>query len=280
MLFEGEHLTRYTYSGPVFLEPLTVRLRPRDDAAQRLLRFEALVSPAPAGTSETTDVEGNSALRVWFEGTTQELEIRTAFAVRTMRANPFDYVVRDPTALSVPPRYSEDTSDALAHYLHWSGDPDVEAFARDVLASTDGRAVSFLDELTGRIGGSFTQVLRTSGDPRTPGATLAAQLGACRDLTVLFMDACRSLGIAARFVSGYQEAGGDVERELHAWAEVYLPVAGWRGYDPSAGLAVADHHVAVASGPAPRDAAPTSGTFRGTGIRSTLETKITLQVAP
>ena len=279
MLFEGDHLTRYTYGGSVFLEPLTVRLRPRDDATQRLLRFDLDVSPAPAGRSETTDVEGNTASRLWFEGTTSLLEIRTSFAVRTLRANPFDYVVRDSSVLSVPPRYSPDTSDALAHYLHWSGDGDVAAFARDALAATDGGAVSFLDELSHRIGGSFTQVVRVAGDPRTPGATLAAQLGACRDLTVLFMDACRSVGIASRFVSGYQEAE-TAERELHAWAEVYLPVAGWRGYDPSAGLAVADHHVAVAAGPTPRDAAPAEGTFRGTGVTSSLETKITLQVTP
>lgn len=278
MRFEGQHLTRFAYSGPVYLEPLTVRLRPRSDSAQRLLRFDVAVAPEPAGRSETTDVEGNASLLVWFEGVTEALEVRTSFAVETLRTNPFDYVVSDPAALSVPPHHSEETAAALSHYLTWSGDEDVRAFAGEVLASSDGRLQSFLDAMTSRVASSFLQVPRTQGDPRTPGATLAAQMGACRDLTVLFMDACRSLGIAARFVSGYQDPGDGTERDLHAWAEVFVPGAGWRGYDPSAGLAVADRHVAVATGPTPREAAPTSGTFRGTGVKSTLQTKITLNV--
>jgi transglutaminase-like putative cysteine protease len=93
------------------------------------------------------------------------------------------------------------------------------------------------------------------------------------------MDACRAAGLATRFVSGYQE--GDptrAERELHAWVEVYLPGAGWRGYDPTYGVPVADRHVAVAAGLTPRAAAPTSGTFRGTGTGSTLRTEIRMRV--
>ena len=86
--------------------------------------------------------------------------------------------------------------------------------------------------------------------------------------------------IAARFVTGYEMGDrGSEERELHAWAEVYVSGAGWRGYDPSQGLAVADRHVAVASGAAPPEAAPTSGTFRGGGVISTLEAVVTIRVA-
>jgi len=102
--------------------------------------------------------------------------------------------------------------------------------------------------------------------------------GACRDLAVLFMDICRSLGLAARFVSGYKYSPDTPDQhELHAWAEVYLPGAGWRGYDPSWGLAVADHHVALAAGPAPQDAMPVTGTFRGTDVLSSLDYSVEIE---
>jgi transglutaminase-like putative cysteine protease len=279
VLFEGEHLTRFTYTGPVYVEPMTVRLRPRDDAAQRLLRFEASVTPEPGGISQMTDVEGNTAIRLWFEGVTDVLEIRTSFEVRTLRANPFDYVVGDPAVLQVPLLYPDAERAAIRHYRRVPDDESVVAFAHEVLNATESRAASFLDALTRRIAGEFRHVIRPSGDALPPRDTLAARTGACRDLTVLFIEACRSIGIAARFVSGYQDPGDvDAERELHAWAEVYLPGGGWRGYDPSAGIAVADHHVALAAGPTPRDAAPTEGTFRGNNATSSLETKISLHV--
>jgi transglutaminase-like putative cysteine protease len=88
--------------------------------------------------------------------------------------------------------------------------------------------------------------------------------GSCRDLAILFCDVCRVMGIAARFVSGYECATvGRADASMHAWAEVYLPGVGWRGYDPSRGLAVANCHVAVAAGFDPELAAPISGLYFG-----------------
>jgi transglutaminase-like putative cysteine protease len=97
-------------------------------------------------------------------------------------------------------------------------------------------------------------------------------------LAALFIDVCRALGIAARFVSGYEESdalrdGG----ELHAWAEVYIPGAGWRGYDPSRGLAVAQSHVAVAAAATAAGTAPVTGTFRGSGVTSEFETEVRVE---
>src|SRR5262249_17936328 len=102
--------------------------------------------------------------------------------------------------------------------------------------------------------------------------------GACRDLAVLFIDACRCLGIAARFVSGYQEGyGSTAKQDLHAWAEVYLPGAGWRGYDPTHGLAVADRHGAVAAAPDPLNAAPVTATYRGDNVTSEMNTQVSVE---
>lgn len=124
----------------------------------------------------------------------------------------------------------------------------------------------------------FQQVVRLTGEPLPPGKTLRRKEGACRDLAVLFIDLCRSLGIAARFVSGYKyDPGAKDSFELHAWAEVFLPGAGWRGYDPSLGLAVADTHVALASGPGAAEAAAVTGTYRGSEVLSNLTYKVNIE---
>jgi transglutaminase-like putative cysteine protease len=168
---------------------------------------------------------------------------------------------------------------ARAHYLEPPGDPSVEAFAKDVLAASSGGANAFLGELCQRIASTMTQEVRETGGAMPAGQTLALGRGACRDLSVLFMDACRAVGIAARFVTGYELGDpSDGDHDLHAWAEVYLNGAGWRGYDPSQGLAVADRHVAVAAAAEPAEAAPTVGSFRGTNVSSTLDTIIRVKV--
>jgi transglutaminase-like putative cysteine protease len=88
----------------------------------------------------------------------------------------------------------------------------------------------------------------------------------------LFIEACRSFGLAARFVSGYElQAARGEKADMHAWTEIYLPGGGWRGYDPSRGLATAERHIAVASGLTPKLAAPVTGAFRGNGVASRME---------
>jgi transglutaminase-like putative cysteine protease len=279
VLFEVGHLTRFTYDHPVLLEPLTIRLRPRCDVFQRLVSFDLTVEPSPEGMSQIMDVEGNALSQVWFLGVSESLTLRTSCTVETLRTNPFDYMVIDPEGLRVPMVYPETERRALARYLEAPGDPAVVAFAAEILGAAGGGATAFLGELCLRIASTIDQEVRRVGDPLPPGETLARRKGACRDLAVLFIDACRSVGIAARFVTGYEMGeAGTQERELHAWAEVYLNGAGWRGYDPSQGLAVADRHVAVAAGAGPPEAAPTSGTFRGSGVASALETVVNIRV--
>ena len=131
--------------------------------------------------------------------------------------------------------------------------------------------------LTDQIHRDYTIEYREEGTPRDPDATLSLQSGACRDLAVLFVECCRSVGLAARFVSGYAHIDDSTDHEFHAWAEVYLPGGGWRGYDPTLGLAVADRHVVVAAAAHPSDAAGISGTFRGSAV-ATIETAVEISV--
>ena len=114
----------------------------------------------------------------------------------------------------------------------------------------------------------------------SPEETVARGAGACRDLAVLFVECCRAMGLAARFVSGYAYTDDVTPAEMHAWGEVYLAGGGWRGYDPSRGLAAGDQHVTLAAAADPVDAAPVVGTFRGDVVNSRLQTELTMRAVP
>lgn len=269
MFFKITHATRYSYSVPVFLEPLTVRLRPRCDAAQHVHSYNLKVTPTPRGVSRCVGLDGNGTETVWFEGLHDHVLIETISLVETLREDPFDFLVTDPAALALPLHYGPHLQAPLAHYLERpQASAAVTEFAQGIAKEVKGETIPFLMLLTSRIQQSFKYSVREHGDPYAPEQTLAHRRGACRDLAVLFIDICRERGIAARFVSGYCYGDAASEKHLHAWAEVYLPGAGWRGFDPSQGLATGDSHIALAAGRSADDVAPTFGHYRGEAASS------------
>lgn len=268
------HRTTYGFDRPVFVEPHVIRLRPRGDAAQWPHSLALQIDPVPAARAENLDAEGNAVTQAWFAGMTEHLRIESQSTVDTLRTDPFSFLLDDPSGM-LPCRYRP----ALQHQLAASlgTDAPVHAAVRDIARAASEEAGHRPDRfpiaLTTRIHDRFQVEYREDGDPRLPEATAALGSGACRDLAVLFMACCRSVGLAARFVSGYAYVDGSTDAELHAWAEVYIAGGGWRAYDPTLGLVVADLHVAVAAAAEPADAAPVSGSYRGSAI-STLETVV------
>lgn len=280
MVFEVIHTTTYWYSRPVFLEPHLVRLRPRCNATQRLVRCDLSVIPQSAGRSECLDLDDNCVTQLWFNDPTDTLRIESAFVVETLRTNPFDFLITTPAGLKLPMHYPTHLAQPLGLYQQGTASitDDLVKFAHDVGGEVEWEAMSFLSALAARLAQSCEVVIREQGDPLPSMVTLAERRGSCRDLTVLFIDLCHVMGLAARFVSGYQQGDSDQpRRDLHAWAEVYLPGAGWRGYDPTMGVAVADRHVAVAAAHSFRGAAPICGTFRGTDVTATLRNHIAMR---
>lgn len=281
MIFEVAHRTFYRFERPVFLEPHVLRLRPRCDATQHLLSYRLAIAPEPAGLSEGLDAEGNPMACAWFDGETESLEISVAFTAQALRSNPFAYLVTDSGPASLPATYPGGLEPVLAPYRSAPTGEAVVALAEDLRRETGGETLGFLAALNDRIYRKCQVILRETGDPWPAERTWAEKRGSCRDLAVLFDAACRAVGLAARFVSGYQE--GDriqEERYLHAWSEVYLPGGGWRGYDPTHGLAVADRHLAVAASRDPAGAAPVTGTFRGTGVGARMEYELEIRTEP
>jgi len=269
------HATAYAYSMPVSLGPHVLRLRPRCDGTLRLLDFSLEIDPKPALLTHCLDAEGNVVTHAWFDDPTDRLTITSHFRAETLRANPFDYLL-DPRAQTLPFAYPPEFEPALAAYCSRQEHNDaVLKFACEIAEAAQWRTSGFLTALGASIHGMCAKVIRESGGPQPPAMTLSERVGSCRDFAVLFVEACRSFGIAARFVSGYQNNGaGSNTRHMHAWAEVFLPGGGWRGYDPAQGLAVADTHVPVAASREPISATPIAGSFGGPGISSTMEVKL------
>lgn len=281
MELEIWHSTRYEFSEAVFLEPHLLRFQPRNDGAQLLQEFTLDVDPQPAGMSASLDSAGNTVTHLWFDGLHRSLTITCRATVETLRDNPFDFLP-DHCRSRLPVFYAAE-SDALRPYLHRNphgldGPDQIAIFASRIRDAARGELVPLLTSLNNTIFERFERVTRQEPGVWAPERTWREKRGACRDLAALFVDVCRSLGIAARFVSGYEESelyrdGG----ELHAWAEAYIPGAGWRGYDPSRGLAVAQSHVAVAAAATAAGAAPIVGTYRGSGVTAEMETEVRVE---
>jgi malate dehydrogenase (oxaloacetate-decarboxylating) len=281
MFFRIHHTLHYHYEEPVFLEPHTLRLTPRQNGAQRLLSHSLTVREPAAGRTAVEEPGGAEATELWFTGLRQELWIHSAAVVETLRHNPFAWILTDPSAQELPLRYTPATAQALAPFLG-DAEPSVAAWAAELAMEAAHRTTDLLLLLADRIHHTFDHVGRFDGEPLQPTETLAQRRGACRDTAMLYVAACRSLGLAARFVSGYSmhHPPEVSEHELHAWAEVWLPGGGWRAYDPSLGLAVADGHVALVAAADHRLAAPVSGHYRGTGVGSQLHYRVRVEASP
>jgi transglutaminase-like putative cysteine protease len=278
MKISVNHRTAYRYDFPVYLEPHIFRLRPRANSAQRLLEFDIEITPIPAGTTECLDQDGNLALNAWFNAPTRELAVESRFTVEMLRPNPFDYILAGP-ALNLPLWYTDPLCAALAPYRDYKHVAEfVKQYARSAAGAVQWNTLAFLSALCSQIHQTFRQVVRPDGPPWSSNETLNILEGSCRDLAVLFCDACRVMGIAARFVSGYECASATAQEPyMHAWAEVYLPGIGWRGYDPARGLAVSNGHVAVAAGFSHDLASPVAGWYSGWS-QSHMEASLNMQV--
>lgn len=241
--------------------------------------------PISAGSSDYLDLDGNNLIKLWFDQPTAKLSIQTKAQVETLGTNPFAYLL-EPWTIQMPWDYPASLLQQLQPYLQPYGfvaDSVALELAQEITSASNGNTLGFLFNLNQRIYQDCKYMTRETGEPFPPGVTWRGKTGSCRDYAVLFMEVCRVMGIAARFVSGYQEGdAAQLDRDLHAWVEVYLPGAGWRGYDPTLGLIVSDRHIPLAASAIPSYAAAVSGTVTplelGAKITSTLQAQISLLV--
>jgi transglutaminase-like putative cysteine protease len=203
------------------------------------------------------------------EGQSKQLVILMEAEVDVLQDNPFDFILQA-HATALPFRYTSVESDALSPYLRPDNGPAGLAVQRWVESQfPGGLRGDTVDSLT-RLNTAVHRLLRYTRREETgvqsPEVTLETQSGSCRDFAVLLIEACRANGLAARFVSGYlHTAGGEspgrAENAMHAWAEVYLPGAGWKGVDPTNGIFCSGDFIPVAVALDPSSVSPIQGSY-------------------
>jgi transglutaminase-like putative cysteine protease len=269
-----EHKTVYNYKRPVQFGEHRLMIRPRDSHDLRLLDAALLIEPH-ANLRWLHDVFGNSVAVAEFDVSAEQLLIQSSIVIERYPL-PETEISIEPYARVLPFSYPSREVPDLGRSLerHYS-DPDrlVTEWARKFL-SAKGRATGtedFLLGLTTAIRYEFQYQERHSVGIQTPTETLSLGAGTCRDYALLMMEAVRSVGLAARFVSGYLYDpaldGGDGDivgaGSTHAWVQVYLPGAGWVEFDPTNGSYGGHNLVPIAVGREPEQAEPVSGTFVG-----------------
>lgn len=265
------HRTIYRYDRLVSLGPQVVRLRPAPHCRTRILSYSLKVRPERHFLNWQQDPHGNWLARFVFPDRTRELAIEVDLTAEMAVINPFDFFL-EPSAEQVPLTYEPLLRKDLEPYLECAPPgPRLAAWLAEVPRGTTG-TVDFLVHLNQRLWRDVRYLIRLEPGVQTPEETLALASGSCRDSAWLLVNILRQLGLAARFVSGYLiQLKLDVKAldgpsgaaqdftDLHAWADVYLPGAGWIGLDPTSGLLAGEGHLPLAATPDPQNAAPVTG---------------------
>ncbi len=274
MILNIRHTTNYRFDRPVFLEPHILRFRPRTDFRQRLINYELNVDPLPEGRKAMIDKNGNLAEIAWFSGIHNELRIGADMTVEMFPVKPLDFLIHPQSQTQLP--FNPGIGDPLLEsFLVPGGESTgVRGIAEDLMKMSNYQTVGFLTGTTSYLHSEIEIINRETGEPYKPVKTLQLKKGSCRDIAVLQMALLREAGIPSRFVSGYNyNFGREEDHDLHAWMEAYIGGAGWIGFDPTSGLAVANDHIAVAVSPDQKDTLPVTGSFRGTA-NSVMESKV------
>lgn len=250
----------YRYGSEVSFSPHVFRLFPKPDPCVTIERAVFATNDG-ADVQYRKDLFDNSIAACFFPKKSTEMSARLEIDLNLREKNAFHFLL-DSHALDFPFFYSAEEMRALAPYLPRDDD---RALHLPFWNAASKPTVAALVELNESIFRNLRYERRDSGAARLAQETLRLRAGACRDFAVLLAAALRSVGIAARLVSGYLCEFGVAEKRaegaLHAWTEAYLPGAGWVGMDPTNGTFCDHHHIAAAVGLQPEDISPISGTY-------------------
>ncbi len=276
---ELHHRMAYRYERAVSLGPQVVQLRPAPHCRTPIERYTLALTPARHILNWQFDPLGNHLARAIFPDKTEELIAEVTLIADMTPRNPFAFLL-EPGCETFPFEYSPEMAQSLAPYrCPEPAGPLMKAFLQEAPEGSR-ETVAYLGDATARVRDRVGYATRVEHGVQTCEETLARQTGSCRDSAWLLVETLRSVGLAARFVSGYliQLADGDLSRgggpradsaELHAWVEVFLPGAGWVGVDATSGLFTAEGHIPLMCTPRPSQAAPLSGTVEPAQVEFT-----------
>ena len=270
------HQTRYEFDREVQLFPHVLRLRPAPHCRTPVERFDLQIDPQPDYLHWLQDPFSNYLARLIFLKSSSHLELMVTLTASLPSINPFDFFI-EPGAETYPFRYES----LLARYLTANLEireqgPRLREWL-DSLDRTPCSTVEFLLRLNRALAADIVYRVRLEPGVLDCETTLGDGVGSCRDSSWVLVQALRHLGIAARFVSGYLlqlNAYKDDVADLHAWAEAYIPGAGWIGLDPTSGLLAGEGHIPLACVPDPAGAGPVEGATEPCGVRLSFDSQI------
>lgn len=265
------HRTGYRYDREIQLGPQSVRLRPAPHCRTKILGYAMTVRPESHYINWQQDPFSNYNARLNFREKTREFEVIVELIARMDVINPFNFFLED-YAEKYPFKYDAETAGMLKPFLEKGSHGKKFAEYLKSLETTSIKTVDYLVDINARLSRDISYLIRMEPGVQAPEETLEKGSGSCRDSGWLLVELLRHLGLAARFVSGYLiqlkpdmksldgPSGAEKDfTDLHAWAEVYLPGAGWVGLDPTSGLLAGEGHIPLACTPKPGFAAPISG---------------------
>ena len=266
------HKTIYQYDRPTSLGPQVVRLRPAPHSRTPVCSYSMKIQPQDHFINWQQDPHSNYLARLVFNKPTRLFEVEVDLVVEMTVLNPFDYFLED-SANEFPFEYESVLKKDLQPFLHTDEvGPELSALLQEI-DRRPRRTMDFMVDLNQMLQRRVGYVIRLEPGVQTPEETLQKSMGSCRDSAWLMVQMLRNLGLAARFVSGYliqlkpdvisldgPSGASEDFTDLHAWAEVFLPGAGWIGLDPTSGLLAGEGHIPLACTPEPVSAAPITGT--------------------
>jgi len=260
------HSTEYQYDEKIKIFPQYIRLHPSSHCKTPIDSFQLCIAPEEHFIHTQQDIFGNQITRVAFKQPSDFFKVTVNLQLRQIKFNPFDFLI-DKHAEHYPFYYSDQMQQYLNHYITPAEDANAIEIGLAQYRPSASNTIDFCCELNKNLYQTIQYTMRDDSGVQPASVTLKTQKGSCRDTAWLLCELFRGYGLASRFVSGYlismdDKTNTQSEAELHAWAEVFIPGAGWIGLDPTSGLLTDNQHIPLCCTPHPNEAAPIAGALQ------------------